>query len=72
MIKKDIGDFLKEKKYPEGDIQVQADQGTMKISLRTKVDSDEKVNILSKDIQSVLIQKGYIKTTSEVIEQSVT
>jgi hypothetical protein len=36
------------------------------------VETDEKVAILSKDIQSLLIDKGYIQSTNEVIEQSVT
>ncbi|MEI6117980.1 MAG: hypothetical protein WCP92_01665 [bacterium] len=40
--------------------------------MRTQVEKDEQVNLLSKDIQSVLIQKGYIKSTNDVIEQSIT
>lgn len=43
-----------------------------KISLRTQVQKDEQVNILSQDIQSVLVQKGYIKSTDDVVEQSIT
>jgi len=71
-VKSDIVTFFKDKGYPESEVAVQLEQGTTRLSLRTQVETDEKVAILSKDIQSLLIQKGYIKSTSEVIEQSVT
>lgn len=71
-VKKDIGAFLKEKQYPESEIGFQLEQGTTKLSLRTEVKSDEEVNVISKGIQSLLVDKGYIKSTNEVIEQSIT
>ena len=43
-----------------------------KLSIRTQVDQDEQVNQLSQDIKSVLIDKGHIKSTNEVVEQSIT
>jgi len=52
-------------------VAVVVEKDITKISLKTKVESDEQVNLLSKDIQSVLIQKGYIKSTNEVVEQSI-
>jgi len=53
-------------------VAVVIEKDTTKISLRTQVEKDEQVNALSQDIQSVLVQKGYIKSTNEVIEQSIT
>ncbi len=71
-VKSDIVTFFKDKGYPGSEIAIQLEQGTTKLSLRTQVETDEKVAILSKDIQSLLIDKGYIQSTNEVIEQSVT
>ncbi len=71
-VKNEIASYLKEKWYPESDIGIQIEQGQTKLSVRTQVESDENVNILSKDLQSLLVQKGFIKSTNEVIEQSIT
>lgn len=71
-VKSDIITFFKDKGYPGSEIAIQLEQDTTKLSLRTQVETDEKVAILSKDIQSLLIDKGYIQSTNEVIEQSVT
>lgn len=68
----DLLQYMDTKWYQDTNVAVEIDNENTKISLRTKVEKDEQVNTLSQDIQSTLIQKGYIKTTSEVVEQSIT
>ncbi len=68
----DVTQYMNSKWYKNSDVMVEVGKDTTKISLKTQVDKDEQVNILSKDIQSALIQKGYIKSTSDVMEQSIT
>jgi len=68
----DILQFMKDKWYKDSNLAVEVDKNITKLSLRTQVQKDEQVNILSKDIQSILVQKGYIKSTTEVVEQSIT
>ena len=68
----DVAQYMESKWYKDSNVAVVVEKDITKISLKTKVESDEQVNLLSKDIQSVLIQKGYIKSTNEVVEQSIT
>ncbi len=71
-VTQDITQYMDSKWYKDSNVVVEVEKDITKVSLRTQVDKDEQVNILSKDIQSVLLQKWYIKSTSEVIEQSIT
>ncbi len=71
-VKSDITTFLTTAWYPGSEVGVQLGKDSTKLSLRTQITNDEKVNVLSQDIQAFLIQKGYIKTTKEVLEQSIT
>ncbi|MFA6256293.1 MAG: protein translocase subunit SecF [Candidatus Absconditabacterales bacterium] len=71
-VTQDITQYMNSKGYKDSNVVVVIEKNITKISLRTQVEKDEQVNLLSKDIQSVLIQKGYIKSTSEVVEQSIT
>ena len=71
-VTQDITQYMNSKWYKDSNVVVVIEKNITKISLRTQVEKDEQVNLLSKDIQSVLIQKGYIKSTSEVVEQSIT
>ncbi len=68
----DITKYMESKWYKDSNVAVEIDNDITRMSLRTQVENDEQVNLLSKDIQSVLIQKGYIKSTNEVVEQSIT
>jgi preprotein translocase SecF subunit len=68
----DVKQYMDSKWYKDSNVGVMIENDTTKISLRTKVEKDEQVNMLSQDIQSVLVQKGYIKSTNEVVEQSIT
>ena len=72
VLTQDVTKYMESKWYKNSDVVVEVGKGITKISLKTQVDKDEQVNILSKDIQSALIQKGYIKSASDVMEQSIT
>ena len=72
VLTQDVTKYMESKWYKNSDVMVEVAKDTTKISLKTQVDKDEQVNILSKDIQSALIQKGYIKSTNDVMEQSIT
>lgn len=71
-VTQDILSYMNEKGYKNNNVGIQIEDGTTKISLRTEVEKDEQVNILSKDVQEVLITKWYIQSTDEVLEQSIT
>ncbi len=68
----DVTKYMEDKWYKDSNVAVALENNLTKISLRTKVESDEQVNLLSKDIQSVLVEKWYIKSTNDVVEQSIT
>lgn len=68
----DIIEYTKSKWYKDSNVAVTIEKDITKISLKTQLTKDEEVNGLSKDIQSLLVQKWYIKTTSDVVEQSIT
>lgn len=70
--KNDITAYLQSKWYKDTNVAIEPGKDITKISLKTSVDKDEQVNILSKDIQGFLIQKKYITSTSDVLEQSIT
>jgi preprotein translocase subunit SecF len=63
---------MESKGYKNNNVGIQIEEDSTKISLRTEVEKDEQVNVLSKDIQEVLITKGYIQSTNDVLEQSIT
>ncbi|HMS90682.1 MAG TPA: protein translocase subunit SecF [Candidatus Absconditabacterales bacterium] len=64
--------YMDSKGYKDNTVAIEVEGDITKISLRTQVEKDEQVNALSQDIQAILVQKGYIKSTSEVVEQSIT
>ena len=72
IVTQDITKYMNTKWYKNSNVIVEVEKDVTKISLRTQVEKDEQVNLLSKDIQSVLVQKGYIKSTNDVVEQSIT
>ena len=70
---KDVTQYMESKWYKDSNVVVElGDNNTTKLSLRTTAETDEQVAILSKDVQSILIQKWYIKSANDVIEQSIT
>ncbi|MEI7562811.1 MAG: protein translocase subunit SecF [bacterium] len=71
-LKQDLQSYLTSQGYLNTNIAAQQEKNTTKISLRTDVQNDEKVNVLSKDIQKFLVDKKYISSTSMILEQSIT
>ena len=71
-IKVDIDSYLKTQWFLDSAVSTQAEGLGTKLSIKTQVDNDEKVNVLSKDIQAFLIQKGYITSSKDISAQSIT
>lgn len=71
-VTQDITQYVDSKWYKDSNVAVVVENDITKISLRTQIVKDEQVNALSKDIQLLLIQKGYIKSSNDVVEQSIT
>lgn len=71
-IKKDLDTYLAGEWFVGSTVSTEGQANATKISIKTQVENDEKVNILSKDIQSFLVKKGYIASTKEISEQSIT
>lgn len=71
-VSEDLVQYMETKWYKNNEVVVQLEGDVSKLSIRTQVDQDEQVNQLSQDIKSVLIDKGHIKSTNEVVEQSIT
>lgn len=67
-----ILDYMNEKGYKNNVVGVQQEDSMTKLSIRTEVTKDEQVNILSHDIQNVLLERWYINNQSEIVEQSIT
>lgn len=72
IVTQDVLQYMNSKWYKDSNVAVVAESDITKISLRTQLTKDEEVNNLSKDIQALLIQKWYIKSTNDVVEQSIT
>ncbi|MCX6824812.1 MAG: protein translocase subunit SecF [candidate division SR1 bacterium] len=70
--KGDITNYLTSKGYQNTNVAIKAENGSTNISLRTSVDKDEQVNVLSNDIKDFLIQKKYIGSANDVLAQSIT
>lgn len=68
----ELDKYLTDKKYENSNIYVQSEEWLSTITLKTDVEDDAKVNILSKDIQDFLIKSNYIKDQSSILEQSIT
>jgi len=53
-------------------VSFEIQEDTTRIVLKTEVDNDEKVNVLSQDIQKLLVSKKYISDPSKILEQAIT
>lgn len=71
-IKQDLTTYLQTQGYQNTNISIQVIENTTQLSIKTDVENDEKVNILSKDIQQFLLDKKYITSSSMILEQSIT
>ena len=71
-LKQALTDDLTKKNYLNTNVSLENGAKTTDISIRTKVESDEKVNELSKEIKKFLIDGKYISSTDQIIAQSIT
>ena len=53
----DITKYMESKGYKDNEVALEVEGSITKLSLRTQVETDEQVNILSKDVQSALVEK---------------
>ena len=67
-----LTDYLTEQNYQNTNVLIQTEWTTTEISIKTKVESDEKVNELSNQIEDKLLGWAYISTTDEIISQAIT
>lgn len=64
--------YLIDKKYPNSNVLVQINDEETDISIRTRVENDEKVNELSKELKTFLLEGEYISSQDQVIAQTIT
>lgn len=71
-IKKDLDAYLQGAWFVGSTVSTEGQVNSTKLAIKTQVENDEKVNILSKDIQAFLVKKWYITSAKEISEQSIT
>lgn len=71
-VSSDLLAYMDNNGYTENNVAIEQEDTITKLSIRTKVQEDEQVNLLSKGIQSTLIEKWYISSPDQIIEQSIT
>lgn len=64
--------YLIDQKYPNSNVLVQINDEETDISIRTRVENDEKVNELSKELKTFLLEGEYITSQDQVIAQTIT
>jgi hypothetical protein len=67
-----LSKYLTEQKYQNSNVLIQTEETTTEISIKTKVENDEKVNELSNQIEEQLLAGAYIANTDEIVSQSIT
>lgn len=70
-LKVSIQDYLVSMTYKNAKVFVEQGDLETKIKINTRVQSDEKVAELSKNIQNLLIEKQYISDKAQIISQSI-
>lgn len=71
-LQSDLTTYLTQQKYQNPNVLIQVEWETTEISVKTKVENDEKVNELSNQIEEQLLAWSYISDTDEIISQSIT
>lgn len=68
----DLLTYMDTNGYQENNVAIEQEENLTKISIRTQVQEDEQVNLLSQGIQETLLKKWYITSADQVIEQAIT
>jgi preprotein translocase subunit SecF len=71
-VTQDILEYMEDKAYKNNVVGIQTEENITRVSIRTEVEKDEQVNILSQDVQDILLVKWYITSTDDILEQSIT
>jgi len=71
-LQSDLTSYLAEQKYQNSTVLIETEDQTTTISIKTKVDNDEKVNELSNQVEEKLISWKYITDSDEIISQAIT
>lgn len=72
-IKTDIEQYLTSKSYKNSVVSIETTTPDVTdISIKTNVEKDEKVNELSNQIKSILVDGKYIKNTTDIVSQTIT
>lgn len=72
VLQESLTEYLTEQQYQNTTVLIQKVQNTTEISIKTKVENDEKVNELSKQIEGQLLEWGYISTKDDILSQTIT
>lgn len=70
--KTNIENYLEQKEYQDINVSLQLEDGITIIKIHTKVDTDEKVADLSKEIKTYLLENEVISSSDQVVQQTVT
>lgn len=70
-LKQDLMSALVSSGYKDSVVSIQKTT-TTDISIKTNVENDQKVNILSQDIKTILVAGKYIATPNDIVSQTVT
>lgn len=71
-LKQDLQSYLDKNNYKDSDVLFQEEGETTKISIKTTVENDDLVNVLSNQIKETLVQGKYISSANDIIAQSIT
>lgn len=70
-LKQDVETYLTANNYKNSIVSVEK-WANIALSIKTKVETDAKVNTLSTQIKTMLLDGKYIKSTSDIVSQSIT
>lgn len=71
-VHQDIQTYFQQKWLVNASMSLENQWENTKVSLKTEVKKDEEVNVLSKEIQQLLIEKKHIASADQILEQSIT
>lgn len=71
-LQSNLMNYLTENNYKNSNVLIQTNGNETNISIKTKVENDEKVNELSLQVQKQLLDGNFIQTKDDIISQTIT
>lgn len=71
-VKSSVIEHLTQEQYEDIKVSAEKYDGVVTTKIHTKVTDDEMVSALSKDIQSYLVETNVIKSTQDIVQQTIT